>query len=114
MIRAPSRAKAHRSVLGRGRAKHNGRVLQILLVTVPFFALIAAGYAAARGGLLPLAAIPGLNAFVLYFALPCMLFRFGARAPIGQLLDGGVALVWCLSALIVVGAIEPRQRDAQR
>jgi predicted permease len=82
----------------------NRRVLQIFLVTVPFFALIAAGYAAARGGLLPLAAIPGLNAFVLYFALPCMLFRFGARAPIGQLLDGGVALVWCLSALVVVGA----------
>jgi malonate transporter and related proteins len=26
---------------------------------------------------LPESAIPGLNAFVLYFALPCMLFRFG-------------------------------------
>ena len=113
MIRAPSRAKAHRSVLGRGRAKHNGRVLQILLVTVPFFALIAAGYASARGGLLPLAAIPGLNAFVLYFALPCMLFRFGARAPIGQLLDGGVALVWCLSALIVVGATVALSRNGR-
>ena len=79
------------------------RVLQILAVTLPFFALIAAGYAAARGGALPLAAIPGLNAFVLYFALPCMLFRFGAGAPIAQLLDAGVALVWGLSALLVVG-----------
>jgi predicted permease len=78
-------------------------VLQIFLVTLPFFALIAAGYAAARGGALPLAAIPGLNVFVLYFALPCMLFRFGANAPIAQLLDAGVALVWGLSALIVVG-----------
>ncbi|MDM0027787.1 AEC family transporter [Variovorax saccharolyticus] len=88
-------------------------MLQIFLVTVPFFALIAAGYAAARGGLLPLAAIPGLNAFVLYFALPCMLFRFGARAPIGQLLDGGVALVWCLSALIVVGATVALSRSGR-
>ncbi|HEY2257046.1 MAG TPA: AEC family transporter [Variovorax sp.] len=79
-------------------------MLQIFLVTVPFFALIAAGYAAARGAILPLAAIPGLNAFVLYFALPCMLFRFGAGTPIGQLLDGTVALVWGLSALVVVGA----------
>jgi hypothetical protein len=26
--------------------------------------------------------IPGLNAFVLYFALPCMLFRFGMNTPI--------------------------------
>ncbi|SDE77733.1 hypothetical protein SAMN05444679_13128 [Variovorax sp. CF079] len=80
------------------------RVLQILFVTIPFFALIAAGYAAARTGALPLAAIPGLNAFVLYFALPCMLFRFGAAAPIAQLLDAGVALVWGASALIVVAA----------
>jgi predicted permease len=79
-------------------------VLQIFLVTLPFFALIAAGYAAARGGALPLTAIPGLNVFVLYFALPCMLFRFGAGAPLAQLLDAGVALVWGLSALIVVGA----------
>lgn len=80
------------------------RVLQILLVTLPFFTLIAAGYAAARSGALPLAAIPGLNAFVLYFALPCMLFRFGAGAPIAQLLDAGVALVWGFCALAVVFA----------
>ena len=81
-----------------------GRVLQILLVTIPFFALIAAGYAAARSGALPLGAIPGLNAFVLYFALPCMLFRFGAGAPITQLLDVGVVLVWGFCALVVVFA----------
>ncbi len=53
---------------------------------------------------MPLAAIPGLNAFVLYFALPCMLFRFGAGSPIAQLLDAGVVLVWGASALIVVAA----------
>jgi malonate transporter and related proteins len=91
--------------------KHNRRVLQIFLVTIPFFALIAAGYAAARGGALPLAAIPGLNTFVLYFALPCMLFRLGAGTPIGQLLDGSVALVWSLSALIVVGATVALSRN---
>ncbi len=79
-------------------------MLQIFLVTVPFFALIAAGYAAARGGVLPMASIPGLNTFVLYFSLPCMLFRLGAGTPIGQLLDGAVALVWSASALIVVFA----------
>jgi malonate transporter len=47
-----------------------------------------------RARILPLDAIPGLNTFVLYFALPCMLLRFGAGTPIGQLLDGSVALVW--------------------
>jgi malonate transporter and related proteins len=77
-------------------------VLQILLVTFPFFALVLAGYVAARRGYLPLAAIPGLNGFVLYFALPCMLYRFGSSTPIAQLLDGAVFGVYLLCALIMV------------
>lgn len=77
-------------------------MLQILLVTFPFFALVLAGYVAARRGILPLAAIPGLNGFVLYFALPCMLFRFGANTPIVQLLDWTVFGVYLLCALIMV------------
>ena len=43
-------------------------MLAVFLVTFPFFALVAAGYLAARSRLLPLEAIPGLNAFVLFFA----------------------------------------------
>lgn len=78
-------------------------MLAIFSVTFPFFALVAAGYAAARTRLLPLEAIPGLNLFLLYFALPCMLLRFGANTPIAQLLDGSVALVWGLAALAAVG-----------
>lgn len=78
-------------------------MLAILSVTFPFFALVLCGYLAARRTLLPLAAIPGLNAFVLYFALPCLLFRFGAGTPIARLLDGGVAGVYLLGALLMVG-----------
>ena len=78
-------------------------VLQIFAITLPFFALIAAGYLAARRRMLPLDAIPGLNVFVLYFALPCMLYRFGAGTPMARLLDFRVALVWGLAALLVVG-----------
>jgi malonate transporter and related proteins len=78
-------------------------VLQILLVTFPFFALVLAGYMAARRGYLPIAAIPGLNGFVLYFALPCMLYRFGSSTPIAQLLDGAVFGVYLLCALVMVG-----------
>ncbi|MBB1603132.1 AEC family transporter [Variovorax sp. UMC13] len=88
-------------------------MLPIFLVTFPFFALIAAGYAAARLRVLPLEAIPGLNVFVLYFALPCMLYRFGAGTPIAQLLDGSVALVWGLCALAVVAATVWRTRGAR-
>ncbi|MEP6720605.1 MAG: AEC family transporter [Variovorax sp.] len=88
-------------------------MLHVFLVTFPFFALIAAGYAAARRRVLPLEAIPGLNIFVLYFALPCMLYRFGASTPIGQLLDGSVALVWGLAALLLVGAVVTLTRNGR-
>jgi predicted permease len=77
-------------------------MLTILGVTFPFFALVLAGYIAAKRGWLPLTAIPGLNGFVLYFALPAMLFRFGANTPMAQLLDGSVALLYTLSASVMV------------
>jgi malonate transporter and related proteins len=74
----------------------------ILAVTLPFFALVLMGYAAAHKRLLPESAIPGLNAFVLYFALPAMLFRFGMNTPIGQLLNPVVVLVSMLASLAIV------------
>ncbi|MBS0390475.1 MAG: AEC family transporter [Proteobacteria bacterium] len=78
-------------------------MLSVLAVTFPFFALVLCGYLATRGGALPASAIGGLNGFVLYFALPAMLYRFGAQTPIAQLLDPAVAGVYLLSALLMVG-----------
>jgi malonate transporter and related proteins len=75
---------------------------QILLVTVPFFALVLCGWAVARVRLLPLEVIPGLNAFVLFFALPCMLYRFAATTPIVRLLDPTVSALYLLCALLMV------------
>lgn len=77
-------------------------MLSILLVTFPFFALVLAGYLAAQRRMLPLEAIPGLNGFVLFFALPCMLYRFGSTTPIAQLLDLSVAAVYLLCGLVLV------------
>ena len=77
-------------------------MLSVLLVTFPFFALVLCGYLAARIRLLPQPAIPGLNSFVLYFALPCMLYRFGASTPIAQLIDPAAAGVYLLCALVMV------------
>lgn len=78
-------------------------MLNIFIITFPFFALVLCGYLAARRRMLPLEAIPGLNGFVLFFALPCMLYRFGATTPIAQLLDVSVALTWLAAGLIMVG-----------
>jgi malonate transporter len=77
-------------------------LLPILAVTVPFFALVLAGYVASWRHILPESAIPGLNAFVLYFALPCMLFRFGLNTPIAQALNPVVMGVYVLCALLMV------------
>ncbi|HSQ71011.1 MAG TPA: AEC family transporter [Rubrivivax sp.] len=74
----------------------------ILAVTVPFFALVLCGYLAAQRHVLPESAIPGLNAFVLYFALPCMLFRFGMNTPIFDLLNPVVLVVYLCAALLIV------------
>jgi predicted permease len=77
-------------------------VLSVLLVTFPFFALVLAGYVAARRRMLPFEAIAGLNTFVLFFALPCMLYRFGASTPIAQMLDPAAVGVWLACALLLV------------
>ena len=74
----------------------------VLAVTAPFFALVLCGYLAGRQRILPESAIPGLNAFVLYFALPCMLFRFGANTPVLQLLNPALLGTWLLCALVIV------------
>jgi predicted permease len=78
-------------------------VLAILQVTFPFFALVLCGYLAARRRMLPLEAIGGLNTFVLFFALPCMLYRFGASTPVAQLFDGAALAVYLPCALLMVG-----------
>jgi malonate transporter and related proteins len=80
-------------------------VLSVLQVTFPFFALVLCGYVAARQRMLPFEAIAGLNTFVLYFALPCMLFRFGAGTPIAQLLDAVAAAVYLFCALLLVAGV---------
>lgn len=77
-------------------------MLATFAVTVPFFALVLLGYLAARRGMLSDAAIPGLNVFLLYFALPCALFRFGMSTPLLQLLSPGVIATYAFCALLMI------------
>jgi len=80
----------------------NWSVQHVLSVTFPFFALVLIGYVSALRGMLPLSGIPGLNGFVLFFALPCMLYRFGASTPIALLLDLQVVQVYLVCASTMV------------
>ena len=74
----------------------------ILSVTVPFFALVLLGYLAAQREILPESAIPGLNAYVLFFALPCMLFRFGSSLPFKRLIDPALISIYAICALLMI------------
>lgn len=87
-------------------------MLAIVSVTFPFFALIAIGYAAARTRVLPAGAVPGLNVFVLYFALTAMLFQVAASTPVARLLDPASVWLWLVAGLTVVllGVLPARRR----
>ena len=83
-------------------------MLAILNITTPFFALVLCGYVAARARVLPETAVPALNVFVLYFALPCMLFRFTANTPFQQIVNASVFCAYmttglCMLALVMGG-----------
>jgi predicted permease len=66
----------------------------MLAVTFPFFALIAAGYVCVAWSWLPVDSVRPLNRFVLYVALPCMLFKFSAGLDVAALASQPFLLVW--------------------
>jgi len=77
-------------------------MLAIINVTAPFFALVLCGFLAARFRMLPDNAVPALNTFVLYFALPCMLFRFGAGTPFSQIFNLPVFFAYMFTGLAML------------
>jgi malonate transporter and related proteins len=74
----------------------------ILGVTVPFFALVLFGYIAAARRWVPTEAVPAFNGFLLYFAVPAMLFRFAANTPFAEITNGAYFLTWGVCGVLVV------------
>lgn len=60
----------------------------VLDVVLPIFGLIFAGWVAARRRILGGDATAALNRFVIWFALPAMLFLVMLRVPLDQLVEG--------------------------
>jgi hypothetical protein len=94
------RGRPRRVILGRSPQRRRERHP---LRHHPFFALILLGWWAARRQLLPAQAVPGLNSFVLYFALPALLLRFGWRTPVATLFDPLLLGLYLVVGLAVVG-----------
>jgi predicted permease len=80
-------------------------LLTNLLISLPFFALIACGFAAGKIGLMPAPAVNGLNAFVFYFALPALMFRTMALHPFADLYHPVFLEAWLVGGLIVYGGV---------
>ncbi len=83
---------------------------EILLQTLPFFALIGLGYWAGKTGFFSEEATAYLTKFVFYFALSAMLFRFSANLSIAEVLDwsfvgaylAGTAVVYLLATAVAL------------
>lgn len=77
----------------------------VLAQTTPFFALVALGYGAGRGGLFGAEATAALTRFVFWFALPALLFGFASSLSVAELWSGpfvaaylsGSFAVWALA-----------------
>ncbi|MDR9485272.1 MAG: AEC family transporter [Sediminimonas sp.] len=83
-------------------------MIEILLKTLPFFAVIGLGYGAGRTGFFTEAATAWLTKFVFYFALSAMLFRFSANLSLTEVFDlrfvvaylWGTAFVYAIATIV--------------
>jgi predicted permease len=72
----------------------------ILLVVLPVFLVMGAGYAATRSGLFSSAAVDGLMVFTQNFAVPCLLFRGLVDLDLGAVFDPGLLLSFYAGAVV--------------
>jgi len=92
----------------------------IATITVPFFAIIFFGYLAARLRWVPQEAVPAFNGFLLYFAVPAMLFRLVSEMKVVDFFQSGYLIAYIVTGVftllfIVAGArfiFKARLRDA--
>ena len=76
-------------------------MLQVLGLVLPLFGLIAVGYLAARLVKLPIEGLAWLNFFIIYIALPALIYQLLARAPLADLPDASFLVRTTLGTFIV-------------
>ena len=80
-------------------------------IIIPFFALIFFGFIAARRGWVPPAAVPAFNGFLLYFAVPALLFRFASTAAFAEIMNGRFFVAYTFAGLVTLLAVIAFARD---
>jgi predicted permease len=74
-------------------------------IIIPFFALILFGYVAARRNWVPAAAVPAFNGFLLYFAVPALLFRFASTTAFAEIMNGRFFIAYTVGSLITLSLV---------
>jgi malonate transporter len=89
-------------------------MLSLLLIVLPIFALIAAGWAGRAAGIFGDQAASELNRFVVYLALPPLLFDIMAKAHWADIWQPGFIGAFGIGAMLIfVGAMMLRRRMGQ-
>ncbi len=76
----------------------------LLDIVAPIFGVVLAGYAMARGRLLSPEGVRGISDFVFYAAIPALLFRTMASAPVPGGADLALVATYLLACVLVFGA----------
>ncbi|MCO4756821.1 MAG: AEC family transporter [Oceanospirillaceae bacterium] len=75
-------------------------MLAILAITTPIFLLIALGYLLVRVKLVPQGAIDGMGNFVVYLALPALLFKALSSRPVSDVYNSHYLQVFALGSVL--------------
>jgi len=76
-------------------------MIEVLLKTLPFFAIVGLGYGAVRTNFFSEAATAYLTKFVFYFALPAMIIRFSANLSFAELVNIPFILAYLSASLVI-------------
>lgn len=82
-----------------------GSMLEILLKTLPFFALVGVGWLAGQLRMFTAEGTAWLTKFVFYFALSAMLIRLCANISVAELFDARFAAAYLTACLAVWGLV---------
>ena len=89
-------------------------ILTVLLVVLPVFLVIGAGWLATRSGIFSSSAVDGLMVYTQSFAVPCLLFRGLVDLDLGATFDPRLLLSFYTGAVIAFAAAVVIERRAFR
>jgi predicted permease len=72
-------------------------------ILLPFFGLIALGYFAGRLGWINEAGVAGMNAFVIKFAMPCLIISVIAASQITELVNPRFLVSYLVAEILIYG-----------